>query len=87
MLDATGGTAAPLADCPLPSKKPGGIPKVTPLVGVLVAADCPVCQVPECSDSMLDKLMARECLDQATTESDTSHFSPPSAFQRRMRGV
>ena len=47
MLDATGGTAAPLADCPLTSKKPGGIPKVAVLAGVLAVADCPVCQVPD----------------------------------------
>ena len=45
MLDAAGGTAAPLAVCPLVSKNPGGTPKVTPLTGVLAAADCPVCQV------------------------------------------
>ena len=47
MLDAAGGTAAPLAVCPLASKNPGGTPKVTPLAGVLAVADCPVCQVTE----------------------------------------
>ena len=45
MLDAAGGTAAPLAVCPLASKNPGGTPNVTPLAGVLAVADCPVCQV------------------------------------------
>ena len=44
MLDI-GGTAAPLAACPLLSKYPGGTANVGPLEGGVDAVEGPVCEV------------------------------------------
>ena len=46
MLD-TGGTAAPLAACLLPSKNPRGTANVGPLEGGVDVADGLVCEVAE----------------------------------------
>ena len=44
-MDVAGGTAAPLAICPLVSKNLGGTPKVAAFVGVLAVTECPVYHV------------------------------------------
>ena len=43
----TGGTAAPLAVCPLPSRNPGGTANVGPLEGGVDVAEGPVCELAE----------------------------------------